>query len=92
MRAAFEERVEDGQCPFDGTRVQRVVTAAQYILRGGQGLLKHVICLRDMGEEDRKCWKPGPLYMGDSSLSLDRWRFWRRGFMAAGAGGLGGGC
>lgn len=66
---------------------QQVIAAAQYILWDGQSLFKHVICPDERLQEDMQAWLPGPLYDGgDRSLSLSRWRFWRRGFEAAAAG------
>lgn len=89
MRAAFENRPADEKVPFDGMQEQRIIAAAQHILWGGQDLFKHVICPKDLDESDLRCWEPGPLYEGDATFSLDRWRFWRRGFEAA-AGNTGG--
>ena len=59
-----------------------VLGAAQYILWGGQGFFKQVICPGDVSSYDLRCWTPGQRYKSKAALSLDRWHFWRDGFNA----------
>jgi hypothetical protein len=93
MRDAFESRPEDEKCPFDGIQEQEILAAAQHILWDGQDLFNHVLSPQRLSPEAMQGWHPGPLYTGDHSLSLDRWRFWRTGFLgAAGTAGFGGEC
>jgi hypothetical protein len=90
MRDAFESRPEDEKCPFDGIQEQQILAAAQHILWDGQDLFNHVLSPQRLSPEAMQGWHPGPLYTGDHSLSLDRWQFWRTGFL--GAAGFGGEC
>ena len=72
MRSAFKTRPEDNRYGFPGMHSQQIIAAAQYILWDGQNLFKHVIYPEERSQEDMRSWKPGPLYAGDQTLSLDR--------------------
>ncbi len=64
--------------------------AAQWILWFGQSLFKRVLFPGEAEIEDlTHSWGPGQLYQGQGGLSIDRWRFWKKGFasVAAGVGG-----
>jgi hypothetical protein len=67
------------------TRDSWTLAAAQWIVWSGQSLFKQVLYLGlDGTQADLKIatCRPGPLYNGDSTstLSLQRWRFWKEGF------------
>ncbi|KAL4806920.1 hypothetical protein BDV18DRAFT_138503 [Aspergillus unguis] len=78
MRDAFENT--DG---VPELKYQEIIAAAQYILWNGQGLFNQIRYFGDVDEGDLRSWRPGPLYDGESGLSLHRWRFWKAGFVAA---------
>ncbi|KAL3476732.1 hypothetical protein BJX99DRAFT_258066 [Aspergillus californicus] len=83
LRSAFEERMEDEEDYFQGMKDQSILAAAQYILWSGNELFKAVSYAGDVEESDQGAWHPGPLYDGDWTLNLQRWRFWKGGFEAA---------
>jgi hypothetical protein len=83
MRDAFEYNPDDEKYPFEGIQDQKVLAAAQHILWNGQSLFKQVMYPGDVSSDDMQSWEPEPLYDGKPLLSLDRWRFWSRGFQAA---------
>ncbi len=68
-------------------RAAYVLAAAQWIMWSGQSLFKQVIFTGDVSPNDLQCWTPGPLYGGDSRLSLRRWRFWKDSFSHVAFGG-----
>lgn len=57
--------------------------AAQWILWFGQSLFKQVLFPWEV-DPNRidKSLRPGQLYHGEGGLSLDRWHFWRDGFVS----------
>ncbi|KAL2850447.1 hypothetical protein BJX68DRAFT_266656 [Aspergillus pseudodeflectus] len=83
MRSAFEENAGDDPEYFSGMKDQCVLAAAQYILWSGQEQFKRIGFSGDIDEDLLRDWKPGPLYDGKAAFGLERWRFWKAGFMAA---------
>ncbi|RJE26955.1 hypothetical protein PHISCL_00656 [Aspergillus sclerotialis] len=77
MRDAFEEPPED----------EKNHCCSSIRPLGGQGLFKHVICPDDVPSNGMRSWLLGPLYEGGERFTLDRWRFWRKGFETAAANG-----
>ena len=62
-----------------------LLVGAQWILWYGQSLFRQVLVASGPLDEDTlRMWSPGPLYKGTSDLTIDRWHFWRDGFVAAG--------
>ena len=82
MQTAFEKDPEKEYGYFPGIRDQYILAAAQWIMWNGQNLFKQLVHID--GEDDSVNGRPscstGPLYNGDSKLSLDRWQFWTNGF------------
>jgi len=77
---AQREAHENSSAEESSIHAAYVLAAAQWILWSGQSLFKQVISTGDVSHSDLQCWTPGPLYGGDSQLSLRRWRFWKAGF------------
>lgn len=77
---AQREAHETGSSEDSSIRAAYVLAAAQWILWSGQSLFKQVISTGDVSHRELQFWTPGPLYGGDSHLSLRRWRFWKGGF------------
>ncbi|KUJ11267.1 uncharacterized protein LY89DRAFT_240890 [Mollisia scopiformis] len=57
----------------------RILVAAEWIIRGGRGLLRESL-LNALSHEPTsgKPWAGGPLFPGARGFNLERWRFWKR--------------
>jgi len=72
---AQREAHENSPAEESSIRAAYVLAAAQWILWSGQSFFRQVIFTGDVSHKDLQFWTPGPLYGGDSQLSLQRWRF-----------------
>lgn len=64
-----------------------VLAAAQWIVWYGQTFFKQVILPKEVSDDDLQMWTPGPLYDGKAHLTLNRWHFWRDGYLAVACSG-----
>lgn len=92
MRSGLEEDKLRGSPSAAVDSDRDILTAAMYIEYAGPLLLEKVLWnpKPELGDEDKRLLKGGPLYAGQSGLSSDRWVFWKKRFEEVAAAAEGG--
>ena len=84
LRCAFEQ--PNKQEVNQNLRDIYISGAAQWILWYGQRLFQSLMFPGEVTADQLKSWQPGPLYKGQSGLSIHRWRFWQSEFLGVASG------